>query len=171
MAAKPKAFAEPSSPIVGFCGFRNMDLMLRVLSVMLCIAILVVGGVATSRSGVILIGILGPPAATSILWSLVQFGFSLSKYEYLNFRSHFRMAIGIVITIGWVVAVICLGLFRSWWADGGSTFTYASDPDEERAAGDVVVRLTAAGLGLGCAATLTQIAICWVSFRRMTLHP
>lgn len=63
MAAKPKAFAEPSSPIVGFCGFRNMDLMLRVLSVMLCIAILVVGGVATSRSGVILIGILGPPVS------------------------------------------------------------------------------------------------------------
>ncbi|OAA34503.1 hypothetical protein NOR_08448 [Metarhizium rileyi] len=166
--AKPKAFVEPTSPL---CGFRNMDLTLRIVSVLICIAILAVGGVATSRSGVILIGILGPPAAVTILWSLVQFGFSLSKYEYLNFRSHFRMAIGVMIAIGWVIAVICLGLFRSWWADGSSTFSYESDPDSETRAEHTVVALTATGLALGCVAALIQIAICWISLRRMTVHP
>jgi hypothetical protein len=58
MAAKPKAFDEPASPL---CGFRNMDLVLRIVEVVICIAIIVIGGVTASTSGVILIGILGPP--------------------------------------------------------------------------------------------------------------
>lgn len=62
------------------------------------------------------------------------------------------MAIGVIITIGWVIAVICLGLFRSWWADGDSSFSYTSDPDAESSTSKLVVRLTGAGLGLGCAA-------------------
>jgi hypothetical protein len=130
----------------------------------------------------------GPKAAAAIIWSLVQFGFSLSKYEYLNFRSPFRMGIGLIITIGWAIAVICLGLFRSWWDNGSSSFSYTSDPDSKSTPGSTVVRLTTAGLVLGCVATyvflflfytsvlltacsVIQIAICWISFRRMTLHP
>ncbi|KHN96002.1 uncharacterized protein MAM_06107 [Metarhizium album ARSEF 1941] len=150
-AAKPSAFDEPSSPLAGLCGFRNMDLALRILNVVICIAVLVVGAVATSRSGVLLIGILGPPAAATILWSLLQFGLSLSKWEYLNFRSRFRMAVGIIITLGWVIAVVCLALFRDWWGDG-RIFSYTTSPESDSSRGRLVARLTAAGLGLGCAA-------------------
>lgn len=76
MAAKPKAFAEPSSPL---CGFRNMDLALRILSVAICIAILIIGGVATSKSGVILIGILGPPVSSHCSKVSLYYAFQLTR--------------------------------------------------------------------------------------------
>lgn len=60
MAEKPRAFTEPISPLGGF---RNMDLTLRILEVVVCIAVLALGGVSAARSGVILIGILGPPVS------------------------------------------------------------------------------------------------------------
>ena len=56
--AKPGAFEEPVSPLGGF---RNLDLTLRVLSTLVCITIIILGGITAGKGGVILIGILGPP--------------------------------------------------------------------------------------------------------------
>ncbi|KAK2603982.1 hypothetical protein QQS21_003818 [Conoideocrella luteorostrata] len=148
---KKKAFEEPVSPL---CGFRNLDFLLRILSTLVCITILVLGGISASHSGVILIGILGPPAAVVILWSLLQFGLSTSKFEYMNFRSRFRMVIGVLITIGFGIAVICCGLFKRWWGTQDSTFSYSDDPETSKSSDEMlVINLTTAGLALGCVGT------------------
>ncbi|KAG5999132.1 hypothetical protein E4U43_002265 [Claviceps pusilla] len=152
MGGKPKAFVEPTSAL---SSFRTIDLVLRVLSTLVCIAILALGGVSAAKSGVFLIGILGPPAACVILWSILQFGLSTSRFEYMNFRSRFRMVIGVLITIGFAIADICLGLFRQWWADSESGFNYFADNlDDNKSPNEkIIINLTIAGLSLGCLAT------------------
>ncbi|KAG6005813.1 hypothetical protein E4U21_007585 [Claviceps maximensis] len=152
MGAKPKAFVEPTSPL---SSFRNMDFALRILSTLVCITILALGGISAANSGVFLIGILGPPAACVILWSILQFSLSASRFEYMNFRSRLRMVIGVLITIGFGIAVLCLGLFRQWWADSESSFNYyANNLDDNKSPNEkLVIGLTIAGLSLGCVAT------------------
>ncbi|KAG6027891.1 hypothetical protein E4U40_001305 [Claviceps sp. LM458 group G5] len=168
MESKPKAFEEPTSPL---SSFRTMDLILRVLSVIVSLAVLVLGGVSTAQSGVFLIGILGAPAACVILWSLLQFGLSATRFEYINLRSRFRMVIGVLITIGYGIAVICLGLFRPWWANGEGGYSHDHSEHVWLAPNNgLIIDLTLAGLVLGCLATVLQIAICWVTVRRLTLQ-
>ncbi|KAG5938672.1 hypothetical protein E4U53_007963 [Claviceps sorghi] len=152
MGSKSEAFVEPTSRL---SSFRNIDLALRLLSTLVCIAILALGGVSASHSGVFLLSILGPPAGCVILWSLLQFTLSASRFEYMNFRSRFRMVIGVLITIGFGIAIICLGLFRQWWANNDSGFSSDDFDDDEHKSGNekLVTRLTITGLVLGCVAT------------------
>lgn len=58
MESKPNGFEGPTSPS---STYRTMDLILRVVSVIVSLAVLVLGGVSTAQSGVFLIGILGAP--------------------------------------------------------------------------------------------------------------
>ncbi|KAG6060516.1 hypothetical protein E4U32_003448 [Claviceps aff. humidiphila group G2b] len=168
MESKPKASEEPKSPS---STYRTMDLILRVLSVIVSLAVLVLGGVSTAQSGVFLIGILGAPAACVILWSLLQFGLSNTRFEYMNLRSRFRMIIGVLITIGYGIAVICLGLFRPWWANGQGGYNHDHSEHVWLVPNNgLIIDLTLAGLVLGCLATVLQIAICWVTLRRLTLQ-
>ncbi|KZZ92215.1 hypothetical protein AAL_06425 [Moelleriella libera RCEF 2490] len=149
---KPGAFYEPSSPILQF---RALDLILRVSSSIVCLVIIILGGICAAKGGVILLGILGPPAAVTILWSILQFALTSSRVEYMNFRSRFRMVIGLLITIGFAIAVLCCGLFKQWWSSLDSQLSYSSDFDTSGANNRLVVNLTLAGLVLGCVATLS----------------
>ncbi|KAG5933706.1 hypothetical protein E4U60_004322 [Claviceps pazoutovae] len=168
MESKPNGFEGPTSPS---STYRTMDLILRVLSIIVSLAVLVLGGVSTAQSGVFLIGILGAPAACVILWSLLQFGLSNTRFEYMNLRSRFRMIIGVLITIGYGIAVICLGLFRPWWANGQGGYSHDHSENVWLAPNNgLIIDLTLAGLVLGCFATVLQIAICWVTVRRLMLQ-
>ncbi|KAG5928071.1 hypothetical protein E4U42_001309 [Claviceps africana] len=169
MGGKPETSVEPTSPL---SSLRNMDLVLRLLSTLVCIAILALGGVSASHSGVFLLAILGPPAACVILWSLLQFSLSASRFEHMNFRSRFRMVIGVLIIIGFGIAILCLGLFRQWWANNDSGFSSDDfDDDEHKSRNEkLVTKLTIAGLVLGCVVTVIQLGICWVTLRRLLLH-
>ncbi|KAG5981473.1 hypothetical protein E4U55_002896 [Claviceps digitariae] len=169
MSGEPKTSVKPTSSLLAL---RNTDLALRILSTLACIVILALGGVSAAHSGVFLIGILGPPAACVIIWSILQFSLSTSRFEYMNFRSRFRMVIGVVITVGFGIAVLCLGLFRQWWADSESNFNYfANNLDDNKSPNEkLIINMTVAGLSLGCVATTIQIAICWITLRRLILH-
>lgn len=92
-------------------------------------------------------------AAVTILWSILQFALTSSRVEYMNFRSRFRMVIGLLITIGFAIAVLCCGLFKQWWSSLDSQLSYSSDFDTSGANNRLVVNLTLAGLVLGCVAT------------------
>lgn len=93
-------------------------------------------------------------AACVILWSLLQFGLSNTRFEYMNLRSRFRMIIGVLITIGYGIAVICLGLFRPWWANGQGGYSHDHSENVWLAPNNgLIIDLTLAGLVLGCFAT------------------
>ena len=64
------------------------------------------------------------------------------------------MVIGVLITIGFGIAVICLGLFKRWWGTNESTFSYADDPGDDQSPDETLIsNLTIAGLSLGAFAT------------------
>ncbi|KAF4415702.1 hypothetical protein F53441_14607 [Fusarium austroafricanum] len=120
--------------------FRKLVIGLRVLTLVVTIAGIVVAAVAAPRSP-IAIGILGPAFLCSVVRPLPKI------------RPSFSFVIDFFIALGSLVSVIWLGIYQPWWN--------LKDPALGNYLGPLATEiLLKVAFGFGCTSTFIEIMLC-----------
>ncbi|KAL6915427.1 hypothetical protein FSST1_006922 [Fusarium sambucinum] len=133
--------------------FRKLVIALRVFTLAVTIAGIIVAAIAAQRSP-IAIGILGPVFITTLSWSLIEFLCSVVRL-LPTIRPSFSFTIDFIIALGSLVSIIWLGVYQPWWSLEDTTLGSNLGP----LAAEILLKVT---LGLGCTSAFIEIMLCTV---------